>query len=68
MKKENIKSLKFHIKANDYFGALATTLSLIRQNIEKNESKELNIKTLKKVEKDLVSLQNNWTIIRKIIN
>ena len=62
------KYLKFNIKSNDYFGTLAATLSLIRQNIKKDEFKELNIKTLKKVEKDLVSLQNNWTIIRKLIN
>jgi len=59
------KSLKFHIKVNDYFGTLSTILSLIRQNIEKRENDKSNIKILKKVEKDLMYLQNNYKIINK---
>ncbi len=66
MKKKNIKSLEFHIKSNDYFGTLATILSLVRQNIEKNKYKKLNIKTLNETEKDLLYLQNNYKIMRNI--
>jgi hypothetical protein len=33
------KSSRFHIKSDDYFGTLATALSLVRQNIEKREIK-----------------------------
>ena len=62
---KNLDGLKFHIKSNDYFGTLATIISLIRQNIEKKEGYELNIETLNKVEKDLMFLQNNYKIIEK---
>ncbi len=43
------KFLEFHIKANDCFGILATILSLISQNIEKNKSRSLNLKVLKSI-------------------
>jgi hypothetical protein len=66
MNKEEIKSLEFHIKSNDYFGTLATILSLTRQNLEKNEHKKLNIKTLSKIEKDLLFLQKNYKIANKL--
>jgi len=36
----NRESLKFHIKSDDYFGTLATVLSLVRQNIEKGERRK----------------------------
>lgn len=62
---KDLDGLKFHIKSNDYFGTLATIISLIRQNIEKKEGYELNIETLNKVEKDLMFLQNNYKIIEK---
>lgn len=61
----NKKSLEFHVKSDDYFGALATILGLIRQNIEKGEDDKLNIKTLRNVEKDLMYLKNNYKIINK---
>ena len=31
------QSLEFHIKSGDYFGTLATVLSLIKQNPEDNK-------------------------------
>lgn len=31
------RSVEFHIKSNDYFGTLATVLSLIRQNLGNKE-------------------------------
>lgn len=56
------KSIKFHIKSDDYFGTLATVLSLIKQSPE-NIYK--NIKSLNKIEKDLMFLQNEYKIIKK---
>lgn len=58
----SIKSTKFHIKSGDYFGTLATILSLIKQTPEYINK---HIKSLNKLEKDLVFLQNNYKIIKK---
>lgn len=55
------KSVKFHIKSDDYFGTLATILSLIRQSNDNH--KNLNI--LKRLEKDLLFLQKKYKIINK---
>ena len=56
------KSLEFHIKSDDYFGALATIISLSAQGVidDKNRNKILN----KKVE-ELIYLQNNYKITKK---
>lgn len=48
------KSLKFHIKSNDYFGTLATILSL---------KKESNAPIPSSIIDDLVFLQNNYKIV-----
>ena len=56
------KSLEFHIKSDDYFGTLATVLSLIRQTPE-NIGKY--IKTLDNLEKDLLYLQKEYKIVKK---
>lgn len=56
------KSIKFHIKVGDYFGTLATVLSLIKQT---PESINKHIRSLDKLEKDLVFLQNNFKIVKK---
>ena len=56
------KSVKFHIKSNDYFGTLATVLSLIYQTPEHNKQ---YIKTLKKLVKDLMYLQKENKIVKK---
>lgn len=56
------KSIKFHIESDDYFGTLATVLSLIGQTPEHINK---HIKTLSRVEKDLIFLQNNYKIVKK---
>lgn len=55
------KSLAFHIKSDDYFGTLATIISLIRQN----GCFDNQIRIFKKLEKDLIFLQNNYKIVKK---
>lgn len=55
-------SLKFHIENDDYFGTLATILSLISQSIQKQDF-DLSIKTLNLLEEDLKYLQDNYKII-----
>jgi hypothetical protein len=54
------KSVLFHIKSDDYFGSLATVISLMYQN-----QKSIDIKILEKIEKDLIFLQKNFKIIKK---
>lgn len=56
------KSLKFHIKSNDYFGTLATIISLIKQDLEFNFCFNKYIEVLNSVEKDLIFLQKNCYI------
>lgn len=56
------ESLKFHIESNDYFGTLATILSLMKQTPE-NINK--HIKSLNKLEKDLLFLQREYKIVKK---
>lgn len=56
------KSVVFHIKNNDYFGTIATVLSIIKQTPEHINK---HIKSLDKLEKDLVFLQSNYKIIKK---
>jgi hypothetical protein len=51
--------LEFHIKNNDYFGTLATILSLINQ---KNQLQKEERTTLNKVINDLMHLQENYII------
>ena len=58
----NKQSLKFHIKSDDYFGTLATVLSLIRQTPENNKE---HVRTLDNLEKDLLYLQDEYRIVRK---
>jgi len=61
-------STKFHVSQDDYFGTIATILSLWRQNIEKNP-KNINpdfYKTFKSLEKELIWLQQNYQINPKI--
>ena len=58
------KSVKFHVKSNDYFGTIAAVLSLIKEDIKKGggpNAARLE-KTLKNLEKDLMFLQKNYRI------
>ena len=64
------ESVKFHVKKEDYFGTIATILSLIEQDLKylkvKDEKEILKIeKTLKNLEKDLLYLQKNYQIRNK---
>lgn len=54
------KSVKFHIKSGDYFGTLASVLSLIKELGDKG-----NLKLFKKIISDLMFLQKNYIIIKK---
>jgi len=64
------KSVRFHIKSDDYFGTIATVLSLIRQQIKKDACQNADVlsRTLNNIEKDLMFLQNNYQISPKIKN
>ncbi len=57
-------SVKFHVKNDDYFGTIATILSLIEQQIKKNDCKNIVVlkKTLKTLGEDLMFLQKNYQI------
>ena len=59
---ENINSLKFHITSDDYFGTLATIVSLLQQDVK---LKKKHKKTLEKIQEDLMYLQNNYKITTK---
>lgn len=64
------KSAKFHVKNDDYFGTIATILSLIKQQIKKDaypNAATLN-KILGNLEKELMFLQKNYQIKPKIKN
>ena len=58
------KSVEFHVENNDYFGTLATVLSLIRQTINQKNSLENNRESLVELEKDLMFLQKEYKIIK----
>jgi len=61
-------STRFHVEQDDYFGTIATILSLIRQQIEKSPIKYSSDfqTTLNNLEKDLVWLQKNYQITPRI--
>lgn len=57
-------SVKFHVTNDDYFGTIATILSLIKQQIKKSGAQDaatLN-KIFQNLEKDLLYLQKNYQI------
>ncbi len=63
-------SVKFHVENDDYFGTIAAVLSLIKQQIKKDDcanAATLN-KILKNLEKELMFLQKNYQINPKIKN
>lgn len=56
-------SVKFHIKSGDYFGTIATVLSLLKQQIKKDGVKNAALlNTFNNLEKDLMFLQKNYHI------
>lgn len=62
--KINKKSIEFHVKSGDYFGTLATVISLMRQS-ENSSMQKYNLNILEKIETDLIFLQNKYKIIKK---
>jgi len=55
------KTVNFHVKQNDYFGTLATIISLINQDYILENKKDLK-KILTSLNKDLIYLQKNFSI------
>jgi hypothetical protein len=64
----DVKGLKFHIKSSDYFGNLASIITIIKETIE-NDSKIKDKKIITKILKNLIDdclyLQSNYSIIAK---
>jgi hypothetical protein len=60
-------SVKFHVASDDYFGTMATILSLLKQQIKKDGSSQAPAcrQTLKNLEQDLLFLQKNYQISRR---
>ncbi len=61
-------STRFHVEQDDYFGTIATIISLLKQTLKENPAKQLPdfIATLNNLERDLVWLQNNYQISPRI--
>ena len=64
------KTLLFHLEHGDYFGTLATILSLLADQLESavkgdTAPTRYQIKMLGEMRKDLVYLQEHWVIRRK---
>ena len=55
------RSLKFHIRANDYFGTLATVLDLVSQDLRKKGHRS-NAATLRRLRDRLMYLQQGYRI------
>lgn len=78
VKKYQIKSLvwlvkdeastRFHVEQDDYFGTIATILSLLKQKLKENPAQLTPdfMATLSNLERDLVWLQNNYQIKPRI--
>ncbi len=60
-------SVKFHVENNDYFGTIAAVLSLVKQQIKKDDRPNAAIlsKILKDLEDDLLILQREYQISPK---
>lgn len=63
--KKKIKSIKFHIEQDDYFGTVATMVDLMRQILlEKGFNAEAN-EWMGKLREELMFLQHNYKIVEK---
>ncbi len=62
-------SVKYHLENDDYFGTIATIISLIKQSLKDKKNNKISDdeieKTLNNLEKDLVFLQENYEIRSK---
>jgi hypothetical protein len=56
--------VRFHIQSDDYFGTMATILSLLEEQIKKDGVKNSPVwrRTLKNLQTDLLFLQKNYVI------
>ncbi len=61
------KSTDFHIKSDDYFGTLASVLTIINEKKDSHDKSDLKLidRILKNVIKDLMYLQDKYKIIKK---
>jgi hypothetical protein len=64
-KPRNHKSLCWHIKANDYFGTLATVLDLLRQKVEREGYSRQDGKLLVELREELMILQTDFSIVKR---
>lgn len=55
-------SVKWHVASDDYFGTLATIISLLKQQIKKDGQTAALKTTLNNLEKDLMYLQTRYQI------
>jgi hypothetical protein len=57
------KSVKFHIKSDDYFGTTATILSLLKHRLKQNDGDNAALLgAFDNLEEDLMFLQKNYRI------
>lgn len=61
-------NVRFHVESDDYFGTIATILSLLKQRIKKDGCEAAVLKSFSNLEKDLLFLQNNYQISPRIKN
>jgi len=61
---KDASSVKWHVKNDDYFGTIATVISLIRQSFKNNNRYDAAVldKLLNNLEADLNILQKNYQI------
>jgi len=59
------KRVDFHIEENDYFGTLATILSLLCQKLEKETTNKECVRVLNNQVENLMYLQNKYKIVKK---
>lgn len=57
-------SVKFHVASDDYFGTIATVISLLKQECQKSDKSPTDklLKLFDNLEKDFLLLQKNYQI------
>ena len=63
---EKVGSVQFHLKFGDYFGTIATILGLLAEEKDpKNEIDKRHARTLRRIQKDLLFLQDHYKIVER---
>ena len=62
MNNKNIDQLKSHVRADDYFGTLASILYLLRQEYKNQEFIDKYGEIMDEIIEELIYLQENFTI------